>query len=290
VNKTPASRRRPIAWNGIRLEVPVHWEAIVSGLGHLVFEDDFNPVFHIRWNRLNGLDPKKWQQKSDLWWQQLGVNSQPAALPVELSPLAETFTHVSYYEGSQPFASGGICYCKSCHTLVFFQQQSRKDLQWHDTAEALNSLGCHDCGDSLWCIQDISLHLPASHVLQDYSFKAGLTRMSFTTDRCNLQFCRLSQAQSRLAVQSLPQILQTLAGTTDLELSSASDSTVCSGQRTPSIIGQVLFRMRKEKPFLQAKIWRLPEHDRLLAYIASSTHPLAPADLGSYYENFKIVA
>jgi hypothetical protein len=289
VNNTASSSLKLIAWNGVQLKVPSHWEAIVSGPGHLIFEDDFNPVFHIRWSRLGDMPPHKWQQQSDLWWQQLGVNSKPASLPVELNPLADTFTHLRYYKGKEPLANGGICYCDSCHTLILFQQLHQKNLQRQETAKALNSLSCHDCSESLWQIQDISLRLPEDHFLKDYSFKAGLTRISFTAGSSNLQFCRLSQAKSRLAAQPLPQILQTLSGVKDLDLSTDSKDTVCSGQRTPSVMRQILYRMRKEKPFIQAKIWKPPEHDRLLAYIASSQHPLAPTELSSYYETFKIV-
>ena len=253
MNNTAPSRLRPVAWNGIRLNVPNHWEAIVSAPGHLIFEDDFNPVFHIRWSHLSELRPHKWQQQSDSWWEKLGVKSRPATLPVELKPLADTFTHLRYYKGKEPLANGGICYCDSCHTLILFQQLNHTNLQEQETANALNSLSCHDLDSSLWKIQDISLRLPEGHFLKDYSFKAGLTRISFTAGSSNLQFCRLSQAKSRLAAQPLPQILQTLAGTKDLNLSIDSTNTVCTGQRTPSVARQLLYRMRKEKPIIQAK-------------------------------------
>ena len=283
------TKQRGIAWNGIRLEVPAHWEAIVSGPKQLVFEDDFTPVFQIRWQHLGGLDPNKWNKTSDLCWQQLAVESHPSRLPVELTQLADNFTHVRYYQGSQPLATGGICYCKDSQTLVFFQLLNKKRLHWHETAKALCSLYSHGLNTSLWRIQDISLQLPSGHLLHNYSFKAGLTRISFTAGHCNLQFCKLSQAERRLAAQSLPQILQTLSGTTDLKIVTDSSNTVCSGQRTPSVVQQVLFRMRKDKPFIQAKIWKVAERDRLLISIASSTHPLLETDLSTYYENFKLV-
>ena len=38
-----------IAWNGIQLQIPVDWDARVSGQRHLVFEKDFQPQLQIRW-------------------------------------------------------------------------------------------------------------------------------------------------------------------------------------------------------------------------------------------------
>ncbi|MFT5700309.1 MAG: hypothetical protein ACI8ZB_003183 [Desulforhopalus sp.] len=278
-----------IGWNGVRLRVPENWETIVSGPNHLIFEDDFNPIFQIRWKKIDVLSPQKWQEKCDDWWQQLGVTNGAVKFPPELNKLADKFTLRRYYRGKQPMQSGGICYCDQCHTLFFFQQLGSESSMWKKTAEVLSTLSCHGFTSTLWKIQDFSVKTLAQHTLTDYTFKAGLTRLSFSADTCNLQICRLGQASSRLSSQSLEGILFTLADTRELQVELSKDKNTCSGARSPSVTKQILFRMRKEKPFIDSKIWLVPEHDRLLACIASSKRPISTIDVTSCYETFQIV-
>lgn len=278
-----------IGWNEIRIQVPVQWETIVTDKRHLIFEEDFNPVFQIRWKRIGPLNPLKWNEKSDQWWQQLGVTSQETELPSELTHLNDKFTQTRYYRGKQPMESGGLCYCSQCQTLFFFQQLNSKSGMWKKTAEVLSTLTCHGMPKTLWQIQDFSLTTPTTYTLTDYTFKAGLTRLSFEGNNYNMQICRLAQASHRLNSQSLENLLFTLVGTRQLEVELSPDQQECTGSRAPSVTKQILFRMKKEKPFIETKIWRVPEHDRILACVASSTRPISLDDVCLCYETLKII-
>ena len=289
MNNSLSSKTLTIGWNGVRVEVPAHWETIVSGHNHLIFEDDFKPVFQIRWKKIGVLDPQKFEEKSDLWWHQLGTTSDAVLFPPELSTLADSFTHSRYYRGRQPMASGGICYSAENKILLFFQQLNNEEAMWQKTAEVLSSLSWHGFIDTLWQIQDFTLTTSTEYTLTDYSFKAGLSRLSFKGNNCNLQICRLGQASHRLKSQSLEDILFTLVGTRQLPVTLSSGKKICSGVRSPSVTRQVLHRMKKEKPFINAKVWLVPEHDRLLAYVASSTRPISPEGVTLCYETFKII-
>ena len=278
-----------ISWNGLHLTVPSHFEAIVSGLNHLIFEDDFKPVFQLRWKNIGALSPAQWQKKSDLWWQQLDNASGAAKLPKELEPLTDTFTNIRYYSGKQPGANGGLLYCDNCQTLLIFQHLDTEDSTRQKTAKVLSTVSCHGCSDNLWRIQDFAFTAPPEYSLTDYTFKAGLTRLSFSGDNCKLQICRLAQAESRLSAQSLLNILYTLADTRELQLEYSSDQTVCRGTRSPSITKQILFRLKRETPFIDSRLWLVKDHDRLLACVLSSKRPLPANALSSCYESFKII-
>lgn len=151
------------------------------------------------------------------------------------------------------------------------------------------TLTCHGTPNILWQIQDFSLTTPTPYTLTDYTFKAGLTRLSFEGDNYNMQICRLAQASHHLNSGSLENLLFTLVGTRQLELELSPDQQTCMGSRSPSVTKQILFRMKKEKPFIETKIWRVPEHDRILACVASSTRPISFDDVSLCYETFKIV-
>ena len=280
---------RIIGWNGIRVRVPPQWETIVSNHNHLIFEDNFKPVFQIRWKKIGTLNPLKWKGKSDLWWQQLGVASSETKFPALLSKLTDKFTHTRYYNGKLPMTSGGICYCSHCQTVFFFQQLGAERKIWQKTAEVLSTLTCHGFSDNLWQIQDFTLNTPTQHTLIDSSFKAGLTRLTFEINNCSLHICRLGQATSRLESQSLKDILLTLAGTRELQVGCCQDKKMCSGRRTPSVARQILLRMRKEKPFIESKIWMVPDYDRILACVATSKRPISHNYFDPCYETLKIV-
>jgi hypothetical protein len=157
------------------------------------------------------------------------------------------------------------------------------------TAKVLSTLACHGSPNTLWQIQDFCLTTPTKYILTDYTFRAGLTRLSFQGDNQNLQICRLAQASHRLNSQPLEEILFTLAGTRQLELELSQDKRACFGTRSPSVGKQILYRMKKEKPFIETKLWIAPEHDRLLAGIAFSTRPISAEEVYSCYETLKII-
>ena len=136
----------------------------------------------------------------------------------------------------------------------------------------LTTLSCPSHSGSLWCIQDFSLAIPVSFTLKDYTFGAGLTRLSFTSADLFLQTCKLGPADKRLAQQSLAEILITLSDADDLDILTEENNS-CSGYRNPTIPRQILFRLRRQKPFIRAKIWHDTENNRLLAVVLSSQPP-----------------
>ena len=278
-----------IGWNGIRLQSPMDWEVIVSEPEHLVFEEDFEPVLQIRWKKIGPLTEKNWSKKSTEWWNNLDLTSREAALPAEMLPLNDTFTHVRYFRGKGPMESGGVCYCSQCNTVIIFQLLSTLSTALAKISQTLSSICCHGSHQTLWQIQDFSIETPLELQLTDYTFKAGLSRLSFSANNYSLQICRLGQAETRLAKESLESTLLTLAGTRELQTEMSSDDMTCHASRCPGLGKQILLRMRKEKPFIEARIWKVAEHDRLLACLISSTRPIPEDNVSYCYETFKIV-
>ncbi|BHH84412.1 hypothetical protein [Desulforhopalus sp. 52FAK] len=278
-----------IGWNGLRLQSPQNWEVIVSEPEHLVFEEDFEPVLQIRWKTIGPLTDKNWSKKSAEWWNNLGLTSKETALPAEMLPLNDTYTHVRYFRGKGPMESGGVCYCSQCNTVVIFQLLSTTTTALTKISQTLSSICCHGFKQTLWQIQDFSIQTPLEVQLTDYTFKAGLSRLSFKANNYTLQICRLGQAATRLAEESLQSTLLTLAGTRELQTELSSDNISCHASRCPSLGKQILLRMRKEKPFIEARIWQVVKHDRLLACLISSTRPISEDDVNYCYETFKIV-
>lgn len=282
---------RLIAWNGMQLYIPIEWEARVSGLRHLVFEKDFQPQLQIRWEKPAQQSPDYLQKRSVHFAEQMGTIIPDKKVPPQFQQVKDIFSRVTCYGNESGKLEGGILVCTDHHTLVLFQIFSAEPKLLEEVTGCLSKLSCpnHTEPLMLWRIQDFSLTLPESYILKDYTFGAGLTRLSFCKPELFLQICKLGPADSRLHDQSLERILITLAGTADLELIPDEDGDSFEGVRTPTIPQQVLYRLRREKAFIRTKIWHDTANNRLLAVVLFSNRPIPPATLHEICRQYAIL-
>lgn len=282
---------RLIAWNGVQLSIPITWEARVSGLRHLVFEKDFQPQLQIRWEIPVQQSPDYLQKRSIHFAEQMGSIILDKEVPPQFQQVKSIFGRVTCYRNENGMLEGGILVCTDHHTLVLFQIFSPELKLLQEVSDCLSKLSCGCPTDAMrfWCIQDFSLTLPDSYILKDYTFGAGLTRLSFFKPELFLQICKLGPADSRLHDQALENILITLADTADLAILPGESGESFEGSRTPTIPQQVLFRLRREKPFIRAKIWHDAVNNRLLAVVLSSNRPIPPATLHEICRQYAIL-
>jgi hypothetical protein len=280
---------RSIAWDGIRLHIPAPWDVRVSGQRHLVFEKDFQPQLQIRWEKLVSTTPRYLQKKLSHFASQMGSIIPENSFPTEFEPIRNNFSLVTCFKNDHGIVQGGICLCHECHTLVLFQILSTTPVILKEVSLCLTALSCHNNSDILWRVQDFSLTLPLSFVLKDYTFAAGLTRLSFSSSNLLLQTCTLGPADTRLSRQSLDEILIILTGIPDLEISIDEDNNSCEGYRSPTIAKQIVIRLRREKSFVRAKIWHDTMRNRLLAVVLSSNRPIPKTTTNKICSEYEIV-
>ncbi len=286
----PVKNKRLIAWNGVRLQIPTDWDARVAGKRHLVFEKDFQLQLQIRWEKPSRVIPSSFQERSKRIAEQLGSIIQAEQLPLELQKLHDVFGPVTCYRGESGLLEGGVFCCNDHRTPVFFQLSLPNPALVAEVSNCLTTFACcDDDRETLWRIQDLSLSLPGSYILNDYTFGAGLTRISFSNSTLLLQTCKLGPADSRLSRQSLEKILITLAGSSGLEPVTAKGNVCCEAHRNPSISGQLLFRLRREKPFIRSKLWHDAVNNRLLAVMLSSNRPIALKTLYKICGQYEII-
>jgi hypothetical protein len=278
-----------IAWNGVSLYCPADWDLRVSGLRHLVFEKDFQPQLQIRWEKASKQTPNHLRERlTGLGGETISIIPEND-LPTDWLKLKEKFASVSVYREESGAMGGGICFCRHCNTVVLFQLLSQDRTLPKEAGNCIATLSCHNDHDILWRVQDFSLLTPEAFILQDYTFGAGLTRLSFINRHLYLQTCKLAPADTRLSLQSLAEILLALTGTTTLEIVTDEDNKHCTGYRRPSIARQILLRLRREKPFLLAKAWHDTESNRLLAVVLSSNRPIARTTADKLCKHYEIV-
>jgi hypothetical protein len=281
-------KNRHIAWNGVFLDIPCAWDARVSGQRQLIFEKDFEPQLQIRWERVEKESPRALRGRLQQFASQMGLLVEEDDFPLELQAIKDTFDLAVCFQKERGKIAGGIFLCPDGHTLLLFQLLAHDPTLVKEVNSCLTTLSCPSHRESLWCIQDFSLAIPVSFSLKDYTFAAGLTRLSFTSSDLFLQICKLGPADRRLERQSLVEILITLSDNEDLEIITEADNS-CSGYRKPTIPGQILFRLRRQKPFIRAKIWHDAGKNRLLAVVLSSNRPIPAATLQNICSRYEIV-
>ena len=280
--------RRLVGWNGLQLQIPADWDARVAGQRHLVFEKDFQPQLQIKWEHSVQQHPGYLQKKVSQIAGNGGTTIPEEELPGQFQQFSDNFAPVTCYRQGSETVKGGIFLCHDCYTLVLFQLLSDAPTLVHEAGDCLTSIICHHNSERLWRIQDFSLTLPVSYSLKDYTFGAGLTRLSFCSSHLLLQTCTLGPADTRLSRQSLVEILTTLIATSDLELIFKKDDNSCEGHRSPTILKQIFLRLRREKPFIRTKIWHDATNNRLLAVVLSSNIPISPSTIHKICSKYEI--
>lgn len=291
-----------IAWNGIRLAVPRHWEGRVAAARHLVFESGFKPLLQLRWYQQGsqrGPSPGESQRLAAALAGQGEMIGPPCGNGAgdwhQLRRQLETRFHLlAMSPGREKVPPGGVFSCPGCQTIFHFQlfpdQHGKGDIgATGEAAACLATLSCHDHAEDLYRIQDFSLSLPPGFDLTDYSFAPGLTRLSFTAGGLQLQAGRLAPADERLQHQSLAAILLAQTGIPDLQLRETAEPDACEGFRQPTLFRRLLLRLRRDRPYVRARIGHDRLHNRLLTLILSGSRPLPAGLLPELAESYAII-
>ena len=268
-----------IAWNGALITIPVSWEPHVAGVRHLIFEKDFQPLAEIRWEDGSKYHERNFSTVLKKFKKQTATKIYDGKPQKQWLPFDKIFETLCYTSTDGHTIDGGIWFCLKSKTLILFQLFPAKSEKSFKILSFLSTLSFLDRKqETEWRIQDFSLVTPPLFTLSSYTFAPGLTRLSFTAPDLDVQICRLAPADSRLAIQSLEQILLTLAGLSKVPAEIIEESYACKAQRSPTIWQQIRLRLRREKPFADAKLWHDTSSNRLLAVVLSSRRPI-PTDL-----------
>ncbi|MFW2367516.1 MAG: hypothetical protein ACN4GW_13955 [Desulforhopalus sp.] len=275
-----------IAWNGLQLKFPEEWDLRIGGHRNLIFEKEFQPQMQLRWETGGHSTFSSAEKSLPTLIGQFGTVMK--APPPAWRHLQQIFDHTTCYQGEHGAIGGGVCICPQCYKVISFQLlNSGPEVEAH-TADCLASVSCHPDQQNLWRLQDFSLVTPPAFILTDYTFGAGLTRLSFRKDGLVLHTCKIAAADDRLRNQSLKEILLTLSDVEDLDITHYDDF-VCQGYRRPSIPHQILLRMRRESPFIWGKIWHDSRNNRLLTVVLLAKRPIPEKTAAMICENYEIV-
>lgn len=271
---------RTIGWNNLQFSCPVDWEVTVSSACHLLVEEELAPVFELRWDTGNkGTTVHELVQRS-IEASQERVTLSPVELPDCFTPLPYTdITALS----SRPDLSPELLfwYCEECGSVFLCHLHRFAPQDTATLASVLCGLKCHQSheGKAFWSLQDFQLKLSSEYQYRDSSFQAGLSRLAFSGNGLELQYCRLAPADARLQANEIKDILNGLIGSRYNAHYLVDDEHQCCSMSGPTGMGKLMACLRRKPLYCWAKMWHIQSSNRLLALVIHSRHPIDP-DIG----------
>ena len=267
-----------VGWNGIALSCPKTWETIVSGDSHLLFEEDFKPVFELRWHEEKRHSKRSIRATLQKIADETGLPVRDT-LPPHWKKIEESYAIRLLNDSDNGELKAAILICKTCGTtllLYFFDNTATSQLQ-HLTAVIL-SIRCHTAestDDFLWAVQDFQILIPESFTLIGHNFGAGLSRLSFRNSSLTLHVCRIAGASQRLKASSLITLMNLLGDIHINEEDVQHQENIVSHCASPSIFQQIRCRLKRKQPFHQATLRYHPEYDRLSGLFFFDRKPIS---------------
>ena len=274
-------------WNGIHLKVPSQWEPGEIGRNYLLFENDGVPVLELKWGKIKGrfhpgpvmrkLAPARGRRQS-------GAFGQWAPPGAWQNALANFTVHGFAWNNSAIAAKGLLLYCPHCKTAALIQFFQPIDSAASDKTlpvRILDSFRDHGReGWCLWALYDIRAQVPEAFDLTDFHFRTGQFMLNFKRGKQWLCLKRWSPAGILLNRRSLSAfaVENMAAPQGGHEINRQERDHVVEGSISPSPATAADWRwirgLWKGKRYQLWRVWRLPEHNRILAVALEDVQPV----------------
>lgn len=265
---TSALRWKPVAWNGVRLEIPASWDPARIGRRFLMLEDAEGPRLALRWEPIRGrFDPERTLRKLTR-----AVDADADVATADVLPSWRKALKSA--AGPQPEISG------------FRWRDGRGALLHWPDANAAVLVGFYGkspppaAGPALaslrivvrkptraFILYDIQARVPADLNLDRFQFLPGAFELAFSGTGTRLRLHRWGPASMLLDEGGLADFARR-------RISSAPGSAAADGDAlvweipVGGPLGAIL--PGKRPRFEAGRLWRLPEPDRILGAVAAA--------------------
>lgn len=190
---------KPLGWNGIRLNVPAHWEVSVLGTFHLQLDDGHSPTLELKWRRLSrGFSPEPHLKRVARHFCHRGeVEFRERPVPEEWRTALDSFTANAFTWGAvDARGEGALLGCPLCGTATLVQFYYRPEsTEPRLAAEVLRSLRDHsDNGMVTWRVFGLHAEIPEDLRLEGHRFSPGHYELRFAKGRETLKLSRWGPA------------------------------------------------------------------------------------------------
>ncbi len=303
---SPPGDMKPLAWNGVRLQVPRGWDPVRLGKTYLYLEDDAGPVMELKWRRLQGrFSPdaalKKIAGKSDILIANEEKNTVPASWRNSLSG---TDWRAFSWKGEGVSGQGVVRLCRDCNTAAVIQffhlGRERMDVDRDVQTAVLASFRDHGKRASRrFEIYDVKAVVPNAYNLKTFSFLPGRFELEFERRRERLALARFAPADILLrgmGLEGWTRAAFALERSGDrvelLELDGHETAAFASGGVKDGFVAsalRVLCLLSGRQRFVRGIARHDAAANKLLTVSASGTRPMDMETLGELGRNYGVV-
>jgi hypothetical protein len=115
---------KPLGWNGVRLNVPAHWEVSRLGAFHLQLDDGSGPTLELKWQRLSPhVGPERRLKRLSRRFRRAGgVEFRERAVPERWRAALNDFNAEAFtWSGAHTRGEGVFLSCPICGTATLLQ-------------------------------------------------------------------------------------------------------------------------------------------------------------------------
>lgn len=281
----PSLPGRFTAWNGIRLHVPESWHPAVILKDYLLFEEQYRPVFELKWQQIRGrFNPRRLISRLQ--------KKQPDQLLVdwELPPLwrqslVRFSAHGLHWHGDGSEGYGALLYCRECSRAILLQFHGTVALDAPFVSELLGSLQDHTADQMQpWAIFDIRAELPVTATLLAQEFLPGRFTLSLDIDGQVLTLLRFKPAAELLRNQTLLQFGVDLTGIPNT--GTHDDPFTVQLQQYRIGLHRLLAKLRRQPSDHSLYLRHITENNVILGIRAQGRRPIAPELLHAITSHF----
>jgi hypothetical protein len=190
---------KPLGWNGVRLNVPAHWEVSHLGAFHLHLDDGSGRTLELKWQRLSRqVSPERHLKRLSRRFRRAGgVEFWERAVPKEWRAALNSFNAEAFTWSEADIRGEGVFLsCPICGTATLLQFSYRLELPSPRLAEeVLRSFQDHsDNGMVTWRLFGLHAEIPEDLRLEGHRFSPGHYELCFARGRETLTLSRWGPA------------------------------------------------------------------------------------------------
>jgi hypothetical protein len=190
---------KPLGWNGVRLNVPAHWEVSHLGAFYLQLDDGSGPTLELKWRRRSRqVSPERHVKRLSRRFRRAGgVDFRGRAVPAKWRAALNSFTAEAFTWSEARIKGEGVSLsCPICGTATLLQFSYRLESPSPRLVEeVLRSFRDHsDNGMVTWRLFGLHAEIPEELRLEAHRFSPGHYELRFARGRETLKLSRWGPA------------------------------------------------------------------------------------------------
>ena len=277
-----------ISWNGIRFQVPATWQPVVILNNYLLFEDQYRPIFELKWQQIKGSFSVERILKQLRSSGSKKDSITARSVPQEWQQLLKPFNCYTFqWQGEKNYGTGLLRHCPACNLTTLLQFYMDAPQQEPVCQNILQSLRCHQETDHQnWSIYDIAFSLPIAANLQAQEFLTGRYKISFQLGELFFSLLRFKPAKVLLSDIGLTGFGRQLLQHGEQYMGRDEDSQLACWRKEGNSWRRFKKKLRRQQADHLLWLRHIPENNVILGLQAKSNKSIDEMMVQTIFQNY----